>query len=70
MGPGAAERKLGDLSDWLIRLQHSGDLWESPVVGMLEQLIGKGRDLRVCDRRIQMDKIYGSCRDYITSGDC
>jgi GDP-mannose 6-dehydrogenase len=32
---------------------------------MLEQLIGKGRDIRVFDPHIQMDRIYGSNRDYI-----
>jgi GDP-mannose 6-dehydrogenase len=45
--------------------ENTDDLRESPVVGMLEHLIGKGRDLRVYDPHIQMDKIYGSNRDYI-----
>ena len=47
--------------------ENTDDLRESPVVGMLEHLIGKGRDLRVYDPHIQMDKIYGSNRDYILS---
>jgi GDP-mannose 6-dehydrogenase len=34
---------------------------------MLEHLIGKGRELRVFDPHIQLDKIYGSNRDYILS---
>jgi GDP-mannose 6-dehydrogenase len=45
--------------------ENTDDLRESPVVGMLEHLIGKGRDLRVYDPHIQMDKIYGTNRDYI-----
>jgi GDP-mannose 6-dehydrogenase len=47
--------------------ENTDDLRESPVVGMLEHLIGKGRDLQVFDPHIQMDKIYGSNRDYILS---
>ncbi len=45
--------------------ENTDDLRESPVVGMLEHLIGKGRDVRVYDPHIQMDRIYGSNRDYI-----
>jgi len=45
--------------------ENTDDLRESPVVGMIEHLIGKGRDLRIYDPHIQMDKIYGSNRDYI-----
>jgi GDP-mannose 6-dehydrogenase len=45
--------------------ENTDDLRESPVVTMLEHLIGKGRDIRVYDAHIQMDKIYGSNRDYV-----
>jgi GDP-mannose 6-dehydrogenase len=45
--------------------ENTDDLRESPVVTMLESLIGKGRDLRIFDPHIQMDQIYGSNRDYI-----
>jgi GDP-mannose 6-dehydrogenase len=45
--------------------ENTDDLRESPVVSMLEQLIGKGRDLRIYDPHIQMEKIYGTNRDYI-----
>jgi GDP-mannose 6-dehydrogenase len=45
--------------------EDTDDLRESPVVGMLEHLIRKGRDLRVYDPHIQMGKIYGSNLDYI-----
>ncbi len=45
--------------------ENTDDLRESPVVTMLEQLIGKGRQIRVYDPHIQMDSIYGSNRDYV-----
>ena len=45
--------------------ENTDDLRESPVVTMLEQLIGKGRDVRVFDPHIQLETIYGSNRDYI-----
>ncbi len=45
--------------------ENTDDLRESPVVTMLEHLIGKGRDIRVYDPHIQMDRIYGSNRDYV-----
>ncbi len=35
--------------------ENTDDLRESPVVSMLEQLIGKGRDVRVFDPHIQLD---------------
>jgi GDP-mannose 6-dehydrogenase len=45
--------------------ENTDDLRESPVVTLLEQLIGKGRDVRVFDPHIQMDAIYGSNRNFI-----
>ena len=45
--------------------ENTDDLRESPVVTLLEHLLGKGRDLRVYDPHIQLDKIYGSNRDYL-----
>jgi GDP-mannose 6-dehydrogenase len=45
--------------------ENTDDLRESPVVTMLEQLIGKGRDLRVFDPHIQLDAIYGANRRFI-----
>jgi GDP-mannose 6-dehydrogenase len=45
--------------------ENTDDLRESPVVSMLEQLIGKGCDLRVFDPQIQLDNIYGSNRNFI-----
>ncbi len=45
--------------------ENTDDLRESPVVSLLEHLIGKGRELKVYDPHIQLDQIYGSNRDYI-----
>ena len=36
--------------------ENTDDLRESPVVTMLEHLIGKGRDIRIYDPHIQMDR--------------
>ena len=45
--------------------ENTDDLRESRVVSLLEQLIGKGRDVRVYDPHIQLDAIYGSNRNFI-----
>src|ERR1700693_1486291 len=45
--------------------ENTDDLREGPVVNLLEQLIGKGREVRVFDPHIQMDAIYGSNRNFI-----
>jgi GDP-mannose 6-dehydrogenase len=45
--------------------EDTDDLRESPVVTLLEQLIGKGRDVKVFDPRIQLESIYGSNRNFI-----
>lgn len=45
--------------------EDTDDLRESPVVTLLEQLIGKGRDVRVFDPRIRLESIYGSNRNFI-----
>jgi GDP-mannose 6-dehydrogenase len=50
--------------------ENTDDLRESPVVTLLEQLIGKGRDVKVFDPRIRLDAvhldaIYGSNRNFI-----
>jgi GDP-mannose 6-dehydrogenase len=45
--------------------ENTDDLRESPVVTMLEQLIGKGRDIRVFDPHIQIDSIYGANRGFV-----
>lgn len=45
--------------------ENTDDLRESPVVSLLEQLIGKGVDLRVFDPHINIDAIYGANKSYI-----
>jgi GDP-mannose 6-dehydrogenase len=45
--------------------ENTDDLRESPVVNLLEHLLGKGREVRVFDPHIQLDAIYGSNRDFI-----
>jgi GDP-mannose 6-dehydrogenase len=45
--------------------ENTDDLRESAVVSLLEQLIGKGRDVRVYDPNIQLNAIYGSNRNFI-----
>ena len=41
------------------------DLRESPMVELVERLIGKGYDLRVYDPNVRMASIHGANRDYI-----
>ncbi|MGI9075049.1 MAG: nucleotide sugar dehydrogenase [Bryobacteraceae bacterium] len=56
-------RRLGVVG--LAFKENTDDLRESPVVTLLEQLIGKGRQVRVFDPHIQLDTIYGSNRHFI-----
>jgi GDP-mannose 6-dehydrogenase len=56
-------RRLGILG--LAFKENTDDLRESPVVILLEQLLGKGKDLRVHDPHIRIDEIYGANRAYI-----
>lgn len=45
--------------------ENTDDLRESPVVQLLEVLIGKGRQVRVYDPHIQLGDIYGSNQQYL-----
>jgi GDP-mannose 6-dehydrogenase len=56
-------RRLGVIG--LAFKENTDDLRESPVVTLVEQLIGKGRQVRVFDPHIQLDTIYGSNRHFI-----
>ena len=47
--------------------ENTDDLRESPVVTLIEHLIGKGRDVRVFDPHIQLDTIYGTNKSFILS---
>ena len=43
------------------------DLRESPVISIIEHLIGKGRSLRIYDPHIQLEEIYGSNLRFVVS---
>lgn len=58
-----AEPRLGIFG--LAFKENTDDLRESPVVQLLEQLIGKGREMRIHDPHIQLDRIYGSNQQYL-----
>jgi GDP-mannose 6-dehydrogenase len=38
---------------------------ESPVIALIEHLIGKGREVRVFDPQIVLARIYGANRQYV-----
>ena len=41
------------------------DLRESPMIEIIERLVGKGYDLRIYDRNVQLAKLVGANRDFI-----
>lgn len=41
------------------------DLRESPVIEVIERLIGKGYDLRLYDKNVKMAKLCGANRDFV-----
>jgi GDP-mannose 6-dehydrogenase len=45
--------------------ENTDDLRESPIVTLIEHLLGKGRKVRVFDPHIRMEKIYGSNRQFV-----
>jgi GDP-mannose 6-dehydrogenase len=45
--------------------ENTDDLRESPVVALLEYLIGKGRQVRVYDPHIRLEEIYGSNQRFV-----
>jgi GDP-mannose 6-dehydrogenase len=47
--------------------ENTDDLRESPVVTLVEQLIAKGREVRIYDPHIQMDRLYGSNLSFLLS---
>jgi GDP-mannose 6-dehydrogenase len=59
------ERRIGIIG--LAFKEQTDDLRESPVITLVETLIGKGRQIRIFDPQIQLDAIYGSNRDHLLS---
>lgn len=45
--------------------EDTDDLRESPVIALLEHLIGKGREVRVYDPHIRLEALYGSNRNFV-----
>jgi GDP-mannose 6-dehydrogenase len=45
--------------------ENTDDLRESPVISLLEYLIGKGRELAVYDPHIRLEAIHGSNRNFV-----
>jgi GDP-mannose 6-dehydrogenase len=45
--------------------QGTDDLRESPLVDVIERLVGKGFDLRLYDRNVNIARLVGANRDYI-----
>ena len=41
------------------------DMRESPVVELIERLLGKGLDIRIFDRNVNLAKLVGANRDYL-----
>jgi len=47
--------------------EDTDDLRESPVITIIEHLIGKGRAVKIHDPHIQLDEIYGSNLSFVVS---
>ena len=45
--------------------ENTDDLRESPTVALLERLIGKGREVRIFDPNIALDKIHGANQRFL-----
>jgi GDP-mannose 6-dehydrogenase len=58
-----AQGKIGIVG--LAFKEDTDDLRESPVVALVEHLIGKGRNLRIHDPHISLESIYGSNRNFL-----
>lgn len=41
------------------------DLRESPMIEVIERLVGKGYDLRIYDKNVQLAKLVGANRDFV-----
>lgn len=47
--------------------ENTDDLRESPVLALIEHLLGKGRHVRIFDPHIRVEEIYGSNREFLLS---
>jgi GDP-mannose 6-dehydrogenase len=47
--------------------EDTDDLRESPIITLIEHLIGKGRTVKIYDPHIQLDEIYGSNLHFVVS---
>ncbi len=47
--------------------ENTDDLRESPVIGLVEQLLAKGRAMKIFDPHIRMDQIYGANLSFLVS---